>query len=344
MPAISGVAGRPEFLPGKHATVRMQSETVDITILDPKTYVTEANFVFVNDGPATSVRMGFPERGYGDVSGNEKTSTFLSFATWVDGQPIQAKREVLANDPNSDEFDAVWAKTVTFDAHGTRHVRVRCVANYGESAGVQAPDHFVSYDFTGGNWKGQVDKSVLTIHLNRPGTYLVSFNADPTKPVFLRAGHDFIYTWTNWQAEASVSFYFCSTLRDFLEQPDEITEDAGGSIPVKIDFPGQPLNEGLVDYLPPAILHGGELMVSLQSWLTWATDQNVLKDAGFGNGILVTSGSTKTEFTAADAGTRVVQSPEGPAWYVPAARLTTLFGAKFNPDLPHHRIEFLPAK
>jgi len=338
---IDGVSGRPRVLTRKNATIRMQSETVDITIQDPVTYVTDATFVFVNDGPAVTVPMGFPERAYGDFNPPMAGKAgFLSFQTWVDGQPIQATRRVLVNAPDQDTFDAVWAKLVSFPANGTRHVRVRCLSRYGGAQGPVAPQHYVSYDFTGQNWKGEVDSSVLTIHMNRPGTYLACFVSDDAKPVLVRKNHDFIYTWRHWQAHASIDFFFCSTLRDFLSTPDDISEETAGTIPIKIDFPGVDLNESTVDYLAPGRLHQGELTISLQSWLAWATDQKLVTDSVDGPNIKVTAGGSTTTFTPSDPGTRVVHARDGDAWYVPASRLTALYGAKFDADLPHHKIVF----
>ena len=89
-----GLPGQPQFLRGKHPTIRMVSETVDLTLNTPDSYTTDANFLFANDGSATVVQMGFPETGCGDISAFGKKSTFLSFATWVRWPPVQSDAAV----------------------------------------------------------------------------------------------------------------------------------------------------------------------------------------------------------------------------------------------------------
>ena len=90
--SIVGVGGSARMLKGEHRDVQMESETVWIEIW-PTEYVTTADFIFVNHGPAQKVQMGFPESGGGDVAqGYEKRSAFKWFATWVDDGWVQAKR------------------------------------------------------------------------------------------------------------------------------------------------------------------------------------------------------------------------------------------------------------
>ena len=213
---VDGVSGGPEFTHGKHSTIQMVSETVDITIDKSDNYTTDANFLFQNFGPAITVQMGFPESGGGDTGG--ATSTFCSFRTWVDGQEVKATRHLLNN--KDQEVSALWIKTVAFPAHSVRRVRVVYRSEYGGEVGSYLEEN-VLYTFTGGNWRGSVKSAVLTVHLNRPGTYLLNWDCGKSHPVFRQAGHDFIYTWRNWQAEDDFGFYFVSTLRDFLLQPDD---------------------------------------------------------------------------------------------------------------------------
>src|SRR5690606_38790314 len=161
--AISGTSGTPgnlkaTQLAGEHKTIRMVREQIVMT-LGRSEYVTDAHFVFRNDGPATTVKMGFPEGAGGDsdFANLKKKTSFKEFKAWVDGREIKAMRMIA--DANEDDFtlDALWVKTVPFQRGQTRNVRVR----YRSPLGTSTDGDFVFYDFTGGNWKGKVDESTL---------------------------------------------------------------------------------------------------------------------------------------------------------------------------------------
>lgn len=64
--AIVGRGGTWKPLQGEHASIRMVSERVRVDVYE-KYYDVQASFVFRNEGPATTVTMGFPESGGGDV-------------------------------------------------------------------------------------------------------------------------------------------------------------------------------------------------------------------------------------------------------------------------------------
>ena len=201
----------------------------------------------------------------------------------------------------------------------------------------------MDYNFTGGNWKGEVDESTLTVHLDCPGTYLVSPYSGDFKPVFRRDGRDFIYTWRHWQAETDFSFDYCTTLRDFLLQKD----DSGTNLmPVKIDVPARTPNESYVDLAPSTVVRRGRLLIALQTWVNSPAAAGVrnVGDPNIASKIILKRTSGRAAyFTPRDPDTEVVTGL-GPqtVWYIPASRLTQLFGARFSADLPHHLIQFLP--
>jgi hypothetical protein len=189
--AIDGVGGRVGFMDGEHPSIRMTKEWVRVE-LNPASYAVAATFIFANDGPATSVRMGFPESGGGDgVGGN--TSTFLRFRTAVDGQPIAATRRLARG---GQDFQAFWVKTVAFAAGQTREVRVEYTSRYGDSV---EGDFSAAYDFTGGNWKGMVAESNLLVHVNTGGTVHLT-----SRTPFVAGDNRLHARWTNWQAQEDV--------------------------------------------------------------------------------------------------------------------------------------------
>lgn len=226
--AISGVSGTPgnlkaTQLAGEHKNIRMVREHIEMQI-GRDDYVTEARFVFHNDGPATSVKMGFPEGAGGDsdFENLKKKTAFKEFKTWVDGREIKATRMMAGANEEDFTLDAFWVKMVRFARGQTRNVRVR----YRSPLGHSTNGNFVSYDFTGGNWKGNVARSDLRIIFSAPGTYGIGndINNLTTQPSFARAGNRLSFTWKNWQAQQDFAFFFAKTLPGALTRMPDIKD------------------------------------------------------------------------------------------------------------------------
>jgi hypothetical protein len=222
-PAALGSIQKVRVLRGEHPSVRMVRERVDV-VVRLGDYDVVANFVFHNSGAARTVLMGFPEGAGGDVNfeGVKKKTTFKSFATWVDGRRISARR-VLANEPNEDGgLDAYWVKAVRFGRNQTRKVRVAYRAPLGDTS---LGENFLSYDFTGGNWKGKVDESVLTIRFAGPGYYLFpNYDLGTKRAWKWRRENTFFYRWRDWQAQEEFSFYFIRTLPGAMVLASKLAE------------------------------------------------------------------------------------------------------------------------
>lgn len=257
--AVTGASGHVHRLGGEHTSVRMVSETVDIRVRDFASYTTDATFVFHNDGAATTVKMGFPEWGHDEGGGNidKKRSSFYEFATWADGRRLNARRQWN----NKDE--AFWVKEVPFRAGQTRRVRVRFRSPFGDSSGMPG-SRWIQYGFTGGNWKGKLDRARLTLHLDREGTYLLKGSIEKSKPVFARNGSDFSWTWTNWGAEDYFSVSLDATLRNWMVR-DGTSTSLKNYLPINIGKVGR---EDEVDFVPDAVKRGEELYVNARSWAT----------------------------------------------------------------------------
>ena len=86
-------------------------------------YDVDVHFVFQNDGPKTTVQMGFPESGGGDIGSKEfrHQTGFLSFHTWVDGRPVLAAVR-LPGQCADEGYETYWVKTVPFAAGQSRMV------------------------------------------------------------------------------------------------------------------------------------------------------------------------------------------------------------------------------
>lgn len=202
---ISGVGGSLTLIKGEHTSVRMVRETVTMT-LEPEDYLVTVDFVFRNEGPAATVIMGFPESGAGDVSANPTKSAMRSFTSWVDGAVVKTRWVPVKSRPDEGEYKSHWVKEVRFGAGQTRKIRVRYRSYYGGSAS-GGLSTFVRYDFTGANWKGKVDESVLNITFRRPGNFIAAGQIAPAggeegSVAFVQKGATLSRTWKNWEAQA----------------------------------------------------------------------------------------------------------------------------------------------
>ena len=210
--AFHGVGGSLRPMRGEHRQIRMVREHVQIE-LHGDFYRTRVDFEFQNTSnrPVT-VTMGFPEGGSGDVDAGaaRRRTTFRRFATWVDDRPTAARRIVARANTEEQTYQAYWTKQVSFTPRARRRVRVE----YESPMSGTVADSFTwraPYDFTGGNWQGQVAESRLTVRAVAPGIYILraqqgsNNSEDTSEPQTIRLtreGDSFTHTWRNWEAEA----------------------------------------------------------------------------------------------------------------------------------------------
>ena len=210
--SFEGIAGSARPLKGENPWIQMESEKVILTA-NAKDFTTQADFVFRNhSNRRLSVPMGFPEGNYGDVAsaGPLQKSGFSSFATWVDGRKVVAKRTVLSEKAAQNaDFDTYWLKTVEFAPLQTRRVRVVARSPYGGRAawGLQ---NCLSYDFSGQNWRGNVEVSEFEVHVVQKGLWMAVMEAGGNKALDLEVETGpkraiLRRHWTNWPAKMSVS-------------------------------------------------------------------------------------------------------------------------------------------
>ena len=260
-------SGRVHRIHDKKTTVQMVRETVAMDVY-PDTYTVTATFLFHNAGPATTVTMGFPEGGGGDLDGREyrRKTGFLTFATTVDGTTVTARRETASVGEEGEGYNTFWTKTVAFAKDQSHTVQV-C---YRSPAGGSVGSTFTcGYDFTGGNWRGEVEESLLTVHLHLAGTYLI----DASAPM-QRKGETLAHRWTHWQAEED--FFLSAT----ATRPDAWriagTNISGNSDPDAIAVSGDLFAfPGTVepDWLPPVIEKNGTLCIGLAALTTLLRDE-----------------------------------------------------------------------
>jgi hypothetical protein len=288
--AIVGVGGSLTLMRSEHSSVRMVREQITMT-LEPKDYEVTVDFVFTNDGAATVALMGFPESGSGDVPSSPKKSGMKEFTTWVDGVRTKTVWTPVKSD-NNETYLAHWVKEVRFGAGQSRKIRVRYRSDYGGSA-TNGLRHFVSYDFTGANWKGTVDESALTVVFKRPGSFIAAGTIRPaggeTGPVaFAQKGASLSKVWKDWEAQADFTMAFGSapaTWRTTVAPGDmESTEEM---IPGSVILPAAKTRTVTVagppptsyDWCPPVFTATGGVPMIAVRHLSWLAETKLTPEA-----------------------------------------------------------------
>ncbi|MHB0938786.1 MAG: hypothetical protein ACYDCO_18770 [Armatimonadota bacterium] len=256
---VRGEGGRIRRLSGEHSSIRMVREYVRMDVYQ-YTHRVCAEFHFRNEGPATRVKMGFPEWGSLTQGRNYRNrSMFYSFKSWVDGQQVAVRRTPgTSRGKGTYEFQAFWVKTVSFARNQARTVRVEYTA---ENPPVSEAS-LVLYDFTGGNWKDTVGTTDLVVHMHTPGTYLVS----PHLPM-TQSDNRLAYRWVNWEAENHFQLII------YPEHPEAYQFDYWGSgTGYLIKNPGK---QQPVIVPPPVMMRQGRLYILLSEFITYADHSKI---------------------------------------------------------------------
>lgn len=166
--------GSPKLL-SNHPSIAMQSEVITMTV-GKENVTVDCRFVFKNSGRATTVRMGFPDEGAGDMDRDEDADTsnsawkktrpqsaFTSFKSWVNGVPI--KTELIRSDNPSQNWHA---KTVYFPATSTRTVRDLYTVPLGGQIARYGYYQQAFYTLhTGASWRGSIGRSEIVVRFLR---------------------------------------------------------------------------------------------------------------------------------------------------------------------------------
>jgi hypothetical protein len=156
--AVNGVGGTVAPMES-HPSIRMVREKVDAKIGWDGVKV-RCEFVFKNEGPATTVEMGFPERSWGDSAKPIVTTEFKGFNSWVDGKSVSTKL-IPSVRSQSMEYEAWHVKDVRFGKNQTRTVVDEYTSPLG---GDSIGGSFFSYVLrTGKIWKGNIGEAVVTV-------------------------------------------------------------------------------------------------------------------------------------------------------------------------------------
>jgi hypothetical protein len=180
----------------EHPSIRMVSErvVVDLTVEEPD--VVDCLFRFRNEGPATTVRMGFPESSDGTSVDPRHPHGFIRFESWVDGAPVPTRVEGLKGSGNS--WERWRTKSVHFAAGQTRLVRVRY-----SSYGGRVSDGSRSFSYrldTGASWKGSIGRAEVVVRL---GGLTKGYRLDAVHPAGARRKGDTLsWRWDNLEPAA----------------------------------------------------------------------------------------------------------------------------------------------
>ncbi len=166
--------GSPRLMHGQ-SSVRMVSERILVQVGAEKTTAT-CRFTFQNDGPVATIKMGFPDDGFGAADPEEemdpkirakppKTGPMTSFRSWVAGKAVATRLE------RGEEAGEYWhTKTVNFPANFrivvTDMYTLRESGAIVDMKGRSTSASYAGYVVrTGASWKGTIGRSEVVFEL-----------------------------------------------------------------------------------------------------------------------------------------------------------------------------------
>jgi len=183
----------------EHPSIVMEKMDLRVDIY-PEIGRARCDYLFHNTGPATVVRMGFPETVTGPRAGRPRG--FLTFATTGDGHAVPARVEGgLAEGP----WDITcWrVKTVRFRAGQRRRIQVSYTSELGITLGNKQRRVFSHKIQTGASWKGPIG----SVRVRVSGHYDPSQNWLEVGPQFRQTG-PISFEWSTRNLEPTEELYF----------------------------------------------------------------------------------------------------------------------------------------
>jgi hypothetical protein len=196
--AIWGVGGAIRPMQ-EHPSIVMENMDLRVDIY-PEIGRARCDYVLHNIGPATTVRMGFPETVTGPRAGRPRG--FLSFATTVDGHAVPARVEgVLVRGA----WDTTrWrVKTVRFRAGQRRRIQVSYTSELGITLTNKQRRVFSYKIQTGASWKGPIGSVRVRVF----GHYDPNRNWLEAGPQFRQTGPT-SFEWSTRNLEPKEELYF----------------------------------------------------------------------------------------------------------------------------------------
>lgn len=168
--AVGGAGGT--VVPMTGDGVRLEAETVQV-ILHRRFASYRIDFLFRNEGPAQTLKLGFPFPQGSDGAPHVPPA---SVRAWSDGTSLPVTRDTGTDNGTDVEW---WLHDVTFEA-GATHVRVEYYAaptlSPGTPGSLSLPEGMTSLDVetavfpytvhTGAGWAGTIGKSIIRYELS----------------------------------------------------------------------------------------------------------------------------------------------------------------------------------
>ena len=194
---VTASGGAAEMLKREHPSIRMVSERVYVR-LEPTVAHVRCRFVFKNEGPATTVRMGFP-----DVSAERQH--LLSFKSWIDGKQVSTRRiQDITESPEPRGWITSWiVKDVRFGRNQTRTI----VDQYdGPIREEGRRTEFTYILTTGANWKGKIGRAEIVVDIvGFSKTYLME---TPSPKGYAKKGSKLVWVMRNFEPGEDIGVYF----------------------------------------------------------------------------------------------------------------------------------------
>ncbi len=222
--ADSGALGRigDSVQPLEHTQVKMAGKDITAEVDERETYF-EAVFTFHNDGPETTVLMGFPEASGLDREPSEQHpqrrfhQDLEDFKTYVNGEEVEVEKEeglLQDNGLNAMGFPNWYTWKVEFAEDETVVVKNTYRAPNSVEAGILTSTGYIKS--TGATWQGSIGVARITFKLQDIAPHQLIFAVPPG---FQIEDGNLIWEWEDLKPrhniEMSFSIHFSSQMREY---------------------------------------------------------------------------------------------------------------------------------
>jgi hypothetical protein len=176
----------------EHPAIHLEAEYVHAWVGESTARV-EAVFFLHNDGPATTVMMGFPnESGGADV---EHIVGFSEFSSFVDGDSVGTTIRPDSLHQVYGDYRCWYTKSVSFDSNQRRCIRDTYSAELGHSVPTYRWFQYILW--SGATWAGPIGVADIVVTVEAPGISLDSLSVEPKG--YRRSGKELRWHFVNFE-------------------------------------------------------------------------------------------------------------------------------------------------
>jgi hypothetical protein len=206
--AVVGIGGVIKPMEN-HPSIVLRSHVVKVKIT-PEYADVDCTFVLHNTGKATSVLIGFPESGGGDIV--VPKMGFRYFRSYVDGKRVQVRVQEQRRESGPDGYFRWYLKRVRFGAGQTRVIRNVYRAPLGAiSTGHDFFDYILT---TGASWKGKIGRSDIIVELSGLD-HVVDLEIRPEG--YRRVGNRIVWRLENYEPKENIFIMFFQHYRLYAD-------------------------------------------------------------------------------------------------------------------------------